>query len=75
MSVAEGISDYFGTVRQSQNFSIIFLHLWKFAVISNVRTNSAQCPESLTPGASTTRETRWLRVIRPKEEAIEIGNR
>jgi len=26
-------------------------------------------------GSLATRETRWLRVIRPEEEAIEIGNR
>jgi hypothetical protein len=31
-------------------------------------------PTGSLAALSETRETRWLRVIRPKEEAIEIGN-
>jgi hypothetical protein len=44
-------------------FSKIFLHLWKFAVISQLRTNFAENARESLPnlGAAqrTSRETRW----------------
>ena len=59
------------------------MHLWKFPVISHLRTNFAEMPgKSLDPGSREqgvfrkwkTKGDAVVRVSRFEEEAIEIGN-
>ncbi len=58
-------------------FLKIFLHLWKFAVISQLRTNFTEnARESLLPWEprKASRGRRGGESESPEEEAIEIGN-
>jgi hypothetical protein len=53
------------------------LHLWKFPVISHMRTNFAEMPGNRCPPwepRNESQERRGGESESPEEEAIEIGN-
>ena len=63
--------------RNFHNFSKIFLHLWEFPVISQMRTNFAEMPENRSSPWEPRNESQGRRGGESEsleEEAIEIGN-